>query len=69
MLFSQIYWSYRNVLQYQLDEAQDTELKETVIILIKEFKGFKDHTNQRLNKLKQNVFKENALLISKKTQM
>lgn len=36
-----------------LDELQDTELKRTVIILIKEFKEFKQDTNQRLGKPKE----------------
>lgn len=43
-----------------LDEPQDTELRRTVIMLIKEIKEFKEDTNQRLSKLKENEFKENA---------
>lgn len=52
-----------------LDEPQDTELKRTVIILIKEFTEFKEDTNQRLSKPKENEFKENAWLIPKEIQI
>jgi hypothetical protein len=37
-----------------LDEVQDTELKGTIINVIKVFKEFKEDTNKSLRKLKEN---------------
>ena len=51
-------------LQDLLDVTQDTDLKRTIINMIKEFKEFKEHTNKQIKELKEDMDKLKGLNLS-----